>query len=151
MDWDIDIVNNTDEDLRLYESLFCDAFLGTVAGYNFSGEVSILLVNDPEMQELNRTHRGKDATTDVLSFPQYTAPHLEGLGYVALGDIVISIDKARSQADEYGHSLERELAFLTIHAALHLLGHDHDNEASEKTMLDLQNEILQKMRLGRHE
>jgi len=153
MMWDIEITNETEEDLSLYEGLIKAIFAESL---NFSqrqlpkeGEVSITIVSNAEMQLINHEHRGKDSTTDVLSFPQYEAYELENLKYAMLGDIIISIDKARTQAKEYGHSIERELAFLTTHGALHLLGYDHQTSEDEKTMFALQDEILDKQGLSR--
>ncbi|WP_206917418.1 rRNA maturation RNase YbeY [Alicyclobacillus suci] len=109
-----------------------------------AGEVSVLYVDDAEIHELNRTYRNVDRPTDVLSFamlegeddfPDFEAPAM-------LGDIVVSVDKAREQAEDYGHSLEREMAFLLVHGFLHLNGYDHQDEASEREMFGLQDEIL---------
>ncbi|GMA60023.1 hypothetical protein GCM10025859_04630 [Alicyclobacillus fastidiosus] len=109
-----------------------------------TGEVSVLYVDDKEIHELNRTYRDVDRPTDVLSFamtegeddfPNFDAPTM-------LGDIVISVDKAREQAAEYNHSLEREMAFLLVHGFLHLNGYDHQDDAGEREMFGLQDEIL---------
>ena len=111
-----------------------------------SVEISILLTNNEEIRALNREFRGKDKPTDVLSFPLgETNPEN---GFLMLGDIVINAEKAASQALEYGHTLERELAFLTIHSVLHLLGYEHENDdTGEKIMREKQTEILEKMGL----
>lgn len=92
-------------------------------------EVSILIAGDSRLHELNRTYRGVDAPTDVLSFGDESAssPFVdrpEGPRY--LGDIAISLDRVLAQAEEYGHSPARELAYLTVHGTLHLLGYDHE-------------------------
>jgi len=143
MDWDIEIINECNEDLSMYEKLIKTAFVAAVAVSSLAaGEVCILLVRDDEMQAINLENRGKDATTDVLAFPQYQPNETFPQDFCVLGDIVISIDKARAQAAEYGHSFERELTFLTIHAALHLLGHDHDTKDAESEMFALQKQIL---------
>lgn len=86
--------------------------------------VSIVLVGDGAMRTLNRTYRGKDRTTDVLSFPVDTQPRTMG-GPRLLGDIIISVDRARRQAAAYDATLGREIERLLIHGILHLLGHDH--------------------------
>ncbi|OES44333.1 rRNA maturation RNase YbeY [Domibacillus iocasae] len=110
-------------------------------------EVSVTFVTNDRIQEINRDYREKDAPTDVISFA------LEEMGEeeVAitgadspriLGDIIISIDRAKEQAEEYGHSFERELGFLTVHGFLHLLGYDHMNEQDEKEMFGRQKDIL---------
>ncbi len=105
-------------------------------------EVSLVFVDNNEIQQLNKNFRGMDKPTDVLSFPQFQ----ENLSSpVILGDIVISIEKAQAQAVEYGHSFERELGFLCAHSMLHLLGYDHMEEADEKEMFALQEEILEKV------
>lgn len=106
-------------------------------------EVSVSLVSDEEIRELNKKYREKDAVTDVLSFPAAETP---GENF-SLGDIVISTETAARQAEEYGHSLERELSFLTIHGALHLLGLDHEtSHADAEIMEEMQEEILQKLK-----
>ena len=104
------------------------------------GEVSVSIVDNTEIRHLNRKYRGIDAPTDVLSFPMD--------GYV-LGDIVISLEKAVEQAEEFGHSIERELGFLAAHGMLHLLGYDHKDEDSESEMFTAQEEILEAVGLGR--
>jgi probable rRNA maturation factor len=106
--------------------------------------VSLSLIRDPEMRELNREHREKDTPTDVLSFPLYepdafvragkTHPRERAPGEVMLGDIVISIDTARAQAAAYDAPLERELERLLIHGVLHLCGHDHMTAAERRVM-----------------
>ena len=108
-------------------------------GYDKNGEVSVLLVDDHTMRTLNNTYRGKDSTTDVLSFPM-----LDFTEGATLGDIVISIDTAALQAKEYGHSFEREVGFLTVHSMLHLFDYDHGDVMDEK-----QEAILQGMGLTR--
>ena len=110
--------------------------------YDKNGEVSVLIVDDVTMRTLNHTYRGKDVTTDVLSFPM-----LDFNEGATLGDIVISIETAALQAKEYGHSFEREIGFLTAHAMLHLFGYDHP--AGDTTMEEKQEAILQGMGLTR--
>ena len=111
-------------------------------GYRGSAEVSVTFTDDEAIKELNRTFREKDASTDVLSFPMDEDD--------TLGDIVISIEHAIAQAREYGHSLEREIAFLTVHSLLHLLGWDHErSEDEEKAMFMRQEEILSGIGLGK--
>lgn len=120
-------------------------------------EVSISFVNNEEMRSLNKEYRNIDKETDVLSFPlvEFIEEELnaedENAEYIeeeiALGDIVISMEKALEQSEEYGHSFNRELAFLLVHGMLHLLGYDHDEEASEGEMFDKQEEILKNLKL----
>lgn len=113
------------------------------------GEISVTFVTNEEIQKLNRTYRGKDQPTDVLSFPMYEADEIEIEVYdemepLLLGDIVISIPRAKEQAGDFGHSFERELGFLLVHGFLHLLGYDHHDEQAEKTMFAKQEDILAK-------
>jgi probable rRNA maturation factor len=96
--------------------------------------VGICLVGDGRMREMNRRHRGKDATTDVLSFPAGGAPDPEGGRH--LGDIVISVPQAARQAREAGHGLPRELRVLLLHGWLHLLGHDHETDGGTMRRLE---------------
>ena len=101
-------------------------------------EISVTIVDDEEIRKINNEFRGIDASTDVLSFPlgengvYDVNPENNAL---SLGDVVISIEHAQAQADLYGHGFEREIAFLTIHSVLHLLGHDHVNGGIEKTIM----------------
>ena len=96
-------------------------------------ELSLSLVADPEMHELNRVHRGKDRPTDVLSFPQREGEESDPDDPV-LGDIVLSVERAQTQADERGHSLETEIRILLVHGILHLLGYDHEEDADAEEM-----------------
>ncbi len=117
----------------------------------FSPEVSVTFTDNDGIRELNASHRNIDRATDVLSFPLFEKEDLpDAVDGDALGDIVISLEKAREQANEYGHSYEREVAFLTVHSMLHLLGYDHEiSEADEKEMFFRQEEILKTMGLLR--
>ncbi len=113
-------------------------------------EVSILLVDNEQIQELNSKHRKKDTPTDVLSFPLLTEFHnLQEDEIIYLGDIVISVERAKEQANEYGHSFKREVGFLIAHSILHLLGYDHMSEEDEKCMIEKQEEILNNIGLTR--
>ena len=105
-----------------------------------NSEVSISFMGADEIQALNRDYRGKDTPTDVLSFPVNNTLAM-GQGY-PLGDVVICMEVAKNQAEEYGHSLERELAFLTAHGMLHLQGYDHEIPEDEAKMRTAQDEIL---------
>ncbi len=128
-------------------------------------EVQILLTDNAGIQELNREHRGIDKATDVLSFPvsEFTTPsafaeleadenmfafHPES-GELMLGDIVISVDKVREQAEAYGHSEKREYAFLLVHSMLHLFGYDHIEEEDRILMEKRQKEILKYLEISR--
>ena len=105
-------------------------------------EFNIIFVDNDYIHEMNKTYRGVDRPTDVISFALEDDYKVDTGEYRMLGDIYISIDKAKSQAEEYGHSFLRELAFLSIHGLLHLLGYDHMKEEDEKVMFGLQEEIL---------
>jgi probable rRNA maturation factor len=115
-----------------------------------SGEVSILLVDDREIQRYNARYRGVDQPTDVLSFSMLEGDSLPDQGIpILLGDILISMPRAVSQAAEYGHSLERELGFLVVHGFLHLLGYDHDTPEAEREMFARQESVLTRLGLFR--
>ena len=113
-------------------------------------EVSVTFTDNEGIHVLNREYRNVDRPTDVLSFPMYEGDELDTLERAALGDIVLSLEKAQEQALSYGHSFEREGAFLTVHSVLHLLGYDHEiSEEDEKDMFFRQDEILKNMGLLR--
>lgn len=115
---------------------------------NAHGDLSVRVDTPAHIQELNRDFRHVDRVTDVLTFPAWEGEDpLGGDGY--LGDIMICYDRAKEQAEEYGHSLARELAFLTVHGVLHLLGYDHMTEPEEKVMREKQTAILNGMGLQR--
>ena len=107
---------------------------------NFEGpaEISVIFVDNEQIHKLNLQYRNKDVDTDVLSFPMgengvYDVDH--STGAKVLGDIVISMEKAVEQAERYGHSLEREVGYLTAHSMLHLLGYDHEKGGLEKVRM----------------
>lgn len=120
-------------------------------------EVSISLVNNEEIKNLNREYRNMDSSTDVLSFPMidFKNPKEDCWKWesfdedLLLGDIVISIEKAKEQSQEFGHSFERELAFLLVHGMLHLLGYDHEDKNQETIMFQKQEEIFDKLHIRR--
>ncbi len=124
-------------------------------------EISLTLTTPEAIQEINRDFRGIDRVTDVLSFPQFEYDGKDAASFlssaevdpdtneVLLGDIVICLERARQQAEEYGHSLERELGFLAAHSMLHLMGYDHMVESEEKIMFAKQEEILASVGLTR--
>jgi probable rRNA maturation factor len=107
-------------------------------------ELTIVLTDDARLKELNRDYLGIDAPTDVLSFPASETDPETGAHYI--GDILISIPRAKSQATAAGHPLESEVQLLVVHGVLHLLGHDHANEEEKARMWKAQHEIL--MQLG---
>ena len=124
-------------------------------------DVCIIVTDDENIRELNCEHREIDRATDVLSFPMLDLRPGEKIevspleldeetGTVMLGDIVISEERAKAQAEEYGHSVLREVSFLTVHGILHLLGYDHElSEEDEKLHFGRQEEILESMGLRR--
>ena len=112
-------------------------------------EVSVTIVDNEKIREMNLEHRKIDRATDVLSFPMDDEDFNDGEKCI-LGDIVISAEKAAEQAESYGHSFKREIAFLCVHSVLHLLGYDHEtSEDDEKEMFDRQKKILEKMKIRR--
>lgn len=98
--------------------------------------LNVILTDDANIREYNRKFRDKDEPTDVLSFPSNLKDEL--------GDVFISLERAKAQANEYGHSFERELAFLSVHGLLHCLGYDHQDNKQENKMFSLQDKILKK-------
>lgn len=126
--------------------------------------MSLSFVSAEEIKALNNQYRGVDDVTDVLSFPAIDNPERKVLnisacavdslypetGKLNIGDVIICLERAREQAAEYGHSLKRELCFLSLHGLLHLLGYDHIEPQDEQQMTALQDEILNKMRITRN-
>lgn len=122
-------------------------------------EISLTFTDNENIREINLESRGKDSATDVLSFPMLEQDEDGTLiiydediadGFVLLGDIVISAERAVEQAEEYGHSLIREMCFLAVHSVLHLLGYDHElSEEHEKIQFEKQEQILSKLGITR--
>ncbi len=115
-------------------------------------EISVTFVDNEGIRELNKMHRDIDRETDVLSFPAFLDEGFEvdpENDAVVLGDIVISLEKALRQSEEYGHSMKRETAFLIAHSLFHLLGYDHMTEDEEKEMFEKQEKVLQKLGVTR--
>ena len=138
--------------IRLLIRRCCNAVLRT-EGFSGSAEVSVSFLNNAHIRELNRDHRGKDIETDVLSFPMgengVYDKNME-TGASVLGDIVISVEKAVSQAELYGHTLQREIGFLTVHSMLHLLGYDHESGGlAAALMREKEEEVLASLGLTR--
>lgn len=113
-----------------------------------TAQLSVVLTTDAEVHELNRVYRGVDRTTDVLSFAQREGEDADPSDPL-LGDVVISMDAVERQALDYGHSREREVAFLTVHGILHLLGWDHEQPQEEAHMMAKTEEILAGLGLTR--
>jgi probable rRNA maturation factor len=112
-------------------------------GYQNPPDVSVALVDDSYIRMLNREYRGVDQPTDVLSFPM--DPDECAHGEPTLGDIVISVERAREQAREFKHPLRREVALLAVHGLLHLLGYEDETEAGASAMWSRQKELLEKI------
>ena len=136
------------------KALVRKACRATLKNENFEGtaQIDVTFVGDPEIKAINREFRDIDKSTDVLSFPLGENGVYDinpENGAFMLGDVVISVDHARAQAELYGHGIEREIAFLTVHSVLHLLGYDHVGEESErKIMRKKEEEILESMGLS---
>ncbi len=125
-----------------------------ILGISSTSELSILIVDNEYIRELNAIYRGKDEATDVLSFAMNELgedePELEEPeDIIMLGDIVISLEQAWQQSQEYGHSLERELGYLLVHGLLHLLGYDHEGDKEQKLMREWEEKIMNDVNLKR--
>lgn len=131
-------------------------------GFDHEYEISVSLVDNEEIREINKNFRDIDKATDVLSFPmveygegyytkdfKFSPFDITPEGYIPLGDIVLSLERAREQSIEYGHSYYREVAFLTCHSVLHLLGHDHIEEEERLIMREKEEDILSKLSFNR--
>ena len=139
------ITNNTNENIDMNDKLYdlVKAVLDN-EGLSMDYEVSITFVDKDEIHKLNREYRKVDRPTDVLSFPMNEEFLIEGVDSM-LGDIVICMDIAKDQAKEYGHSLDREIMYLTCHSMLHLLGYDHIEEDDKKIMRGKEKEVMKKL------
>lgn len=139
--------------IRMLIRRCCTAVL-TYEQFQGSAEVSVKFVNDEEIQNLNKTFRNIDRSTDVLSFPLGENGVYDvnpSTGAKMLGDIVISMEHAVDQADRYGHSLQREIGFLTVHSMLHLLGYDHEGGGIESVrMREKEETVLTQLGLKRN-
>ncbi|MCI6388510.1 MAG: rRNA maturation RNase YbeY [Candidatus Fimenecus sp.] len=153
------IISNDQKDIKIPTGVrmlvrrCCNAVLRQ-ENFEGSAEISVTFVNNEQIHKLNLEHRNIDRETDVLSFPLgengvYDINH--DTGAKMLGDIVISIEKAFAQAEEYGHPLQREIAFLTVHSLLHLLGYDHENGGLEAVrMREKEESVLTQLGLKRN-
>lgn len=158
----INIEYETDKKLEIpYEKIIHD-IIPAALDYEecpYEAEVNVLLTDNEAIREINRDYREIDAPTDVLSFPMvdferesdfdHVEEHVEDYfnpetGELILGDIIISVEKVAEQAEKYGHSQERELAFLIAHSMLHLCGYDHMDDAEREVMEQKQREILER-------
>lgn len=135
---------------KLVQSVVERAF--ELEGWSGAASIDVLMVSDDEMREVNATRRGIDEATDVLSFPLVELKPGAGLtqdffvlppdATLHVGDVVLSVDRIEPQAREAGHSLERELAYLTVHGVLHILGYEHDTEPDRRKMRKREEEVL---------
>ena len=152
------IITNDQKDIRIPTGVrmlvrrCCNAVL-VHEGFEGSAGISVRFVNDETIHQLNKEFRNVDNSTDVLSFPLgedgvYDINH--DTGAKMLGDIVISIEHAIMQSKLYDHSLQREIAFLTVHSMFHLLGYDHMTDDDKKIMRTKEEEILEKLGLVRN-
>ncbi len=137
-------VNNRQEDLVIKAA----AAVLEEEGYDDEAEVSIVFVDNPRIQALNKQYRGVDSPTDVLSFSMQEGENIPGEDSL-LGDVIISLETAVHQAEEFGHSVDREVAYLAVHGVLHLLGYDHMKEPDRKQMREKEEAIMQKINLSR--
>ena len=139
--------------IRLLIRRCCHAVLIS-EGFTQNAEVSVSFVSNAEIRSLNKAYRNKDSVTDVLSFPLTSDDGTQEIdaetGNVLLGDVVISIETAVRQANMYGHSLSREIGFLTVHSMLHLLGYDHEKSPlDERIMREKEEAVLEKLGISR--
>lgn len=149
-DFELDLFDETEQVPERDQIFIRDILAFAVSYLKLSGsiEMSVTLTDNARIQEINRDYRGKDQPTDVISF----ALEEPGEGEMDIiqedgmprniGDIIISIERAKEQAQEYGHGFDRELGFLAVHGLLHLLGYDHMTTEDEKEMFGLQKEML---------
>lgn len=150
------LVSNLQEEIAVDEQLIKiveDVVTESVKseGYSSEAEVSLIFVDDDYIQSLNAEYRGLDKSTDVLSFALNEGEEMpeEEEAEDLLGDIVISLPTARRQAEEYGHSFQREVAYLTAHGSLHLLGYDHQTDEDRQVMRGKEEGILGRLGITR--
>ncbi len=130
---------------RLEPDWIASAMNAALASESRAGDVCVLLAGAQAIQALNRDYRGMDAVTDVLTFPAWEGEALLAPPDGYLGDVAICVPRAVEQAEAFGHSLRREMTFLSVHGALHLLGFDHMTPRDEAVMLAKQEQILSDM------
>ena len=143
-----EVINETNYDIKELETIV--KLLDYVVKRENIEEAlfNVIIVDNDKIHEINKAYRNVDRVTDVISFALEDEPFVN-LDIRVLGDIYISYDKAKEQSGEYGHSLERELSFLTIHGLLHLLGYDHMEKEEEKIMFEKQELILNEFGISR--
>ncbi len=133
----INFFNETNRNIREYERVIRDVF----KTINSKKEFNVIFVDENEIKRINNEFRHIDKVTDVISFALIDDNEIVQTD--ELGDVFICVEKAISQAEEYGHSARREFAFLAVHGYLHLCGYDHQTKEEEKVMFDLQEKILE--------
>lgn len=161
------IIDNNQDRIEIndaLENVIRGAAIAVLENQQFSKqvEISVTLVDNVQIQEINNQHRNKDVPTDVLSFPMLTFDKNNAIikddtlgdynydeDVLLLGDIVISLERAKAQAQEFGHTFEREVGFLVVHSMLHLLGHDHEIPKEQKVMREKEEQVLEKIGLKR--
>ena len=148
---ELEVFNETNEDINEIKEL--EKLLPYLASYfNLENIIaSVIIVDNDKIHQINKEYRNIDRETDVISFALEDDKTINDSPIRVLGDIYISIDKARMQAKEYGHSLKRELCFLMTHGFLHLLGYDHMKKEDEEIMFPLQEKILKEYGVSRNE
>ncbi|MCL1913329.1 MAG: rRNA maturation RNase YbeY [Eubacteriaceae bacterium] len=146
---ELDFIDNSGEGIAqgLFDFLRT-CIVATMSHFDMEGgyQASVAFVDEESIRSLNRGYRGVDSVTDVLSFPM---DEVDARGVALLGDVVLCAPQARRQAIEYGHSLEREFAYLTVHSVLHLLGFDHEKEDERKTMREIEELVLGELKIFR--
>lgn len=141
----INFINETSENVTSYKQLIRKV----LKNEKNSSYFNIIFVDKDKIQQINKEYRGIDKVTDVITFALKN-DLAQFMGDIdELGDVFICLDKAYEQAQDYNHSVEREIGFLAVHGYLHLLGYDHMSEENEKVMFDKQDEILNKAKLVR--
>jgi len=133
----INFFNETNKNIREYERVIRDVF----KTIHSKKEFNVIFVDENEIKRINKEFRKIDKVTDVISFALIDDNEIVQTN--ELGDVFICVEKALSQAEEYGHSARREFAFLAVHGYLHLCGYDHQTKEEEKVMFDLQEKILE--------
>lgn len=141
----VEILKRTDGVPEKIESIIISAVEKTLELLDRSGDVTVAIVDNEQIRGMNAEYRDKDVPTDVLSFPAFEGFEIFVVPDEFLGDIAISYERAVEQARDYGHSVERETAFLAAHGTLHLLGYDHIHEEDEREMLNIQEKIMTEM------
>ena len=147
----IEIFNETEDNLEEYIETIKKVLVHGLDKLK-TGDVTfnIIFVNNPYIHELNKNYRNIDRETDVITFAlEDDETVINGSDERLLGDIYISLDKAKNQAEEYGHSLLRELSFLAVHGFYHLLGYDHQTKEEEEVMFGKQKEVLEEYGITR--